>query len=87
VRLREGIGTVAVLIGLALPSVAGLAWQHGGGAVIFGPFAGTNLWLPGYSLWFAVGIALAHALARRANPSPEAGGASCVRPRPAPAPV
>jgi peptidoglycan/LPS O-acetylase OafA/YrhL len=68
VRLREGIGSLAVLIAVILLSVGGLAWQHGGGAVLFGPFAGTNLWLPGYALWFAVGIALAHAARSQSRP-------------------
>jgi peptidoglycan/LPS O-acetylase OafA/YrhL len=54
---RERLGWT--LTALALATVLGLAWLAWNGAAHPFPDAGTDLWLPSYTGWFAGGMALA----------------------------
>jgi peptidoglycan/LPS O-acetylase OafA/YrhL len=68
VRLRDRHGSGVVLLALAGLSTGGLVWQAGVGSAVFGSRAQANLWLPGYALWFCLGICLALAWHRRSSP-------------------
>jgi peptidoglycan/LPS O-acetylase OafA/YrhL len=72
VRLRNRFGIGGALVTLVALSIGGLIWQAGGGTALVGSPAQANLWLPGYALWFCLGISFALAQHRLSSPSTNA---------------